>query len=176
MSPISALKLRFSNLLPHSLKNSSSLQVVRPKFCLNFECYRYVLQVPPISFAMTHLILVSVQITKGFVLRFSPVLKYFVGYRPKYHSEFHFIPKLFNLCFFLQNVTQDQYLSIIITVQRDATQSSLFIILQAHSTCFGCQPHPSPGVNKTVTTTSGTVQLAPSPWPSSLHLGREGGS
>ena len=25
-------------------------------------------------------------------------------------------------------------------VQRDATQSSLFIILQVHRTCFGCQP------------------------------------
>ena len=31
--------------------------------------------------------------------------------------------------------------SILITV-RDATQSSLFIILQVHSTCFRCQPHP----------------------------------
>jgi len=28
--------------------------------------------------------------------------------------------------------------SILITVQRDATQSSLFIILQVHSICFGC--------------------------------------
>ena len=25
-----------------------------------------------------------------------------------------------------------------------------------HSTCFGCQPHPSSGVHKTVTTASGT--------------------
>jgi len=33
--------------------------------------------------------------------------------------------------------------SILIIVQRDATQSNLFIILQVHSTCFGCQPHPS---------------------------------
>ena len=38
---------------------------------------------------------------------------------------------------------------ILINVQRDATQSSLFIILQVHSTCFGCQPHPSSGVLKT---------------------------
>jgi len=52
--------------------------------------------------------------------------------------------------------------SILITVQRDATQRSLFIILQVHSTCFGCQPHPSSGVYKTVTTDSGTVQLPPS--------------
>jgi len=35
----------------------------------------------------------------------------------------------------------------------------IFIILQVHSKCFGCQPHPSSGVHKTVTRTSGTVQL-----------------
>jgi len=52
--------------------------------------------------------------------------------------------------------------TVLITVQRDATQSSLFIILQVHSTCLGCQPHPSSGVHKTVTTASGTVQLPPS--------------
>jgi len=46
--------------------------------------------------------------------------------------------------------------SILIIVQRDATQSSLFIMLQAHSTCFGCQPHALSGVHKTVTTASGT--------------------
>ena len=63
--------------------------------------------------------------------------------------------------------------SILITVQRDATQSSLFIILPVHSTCFGCQPHPSSILHKTVTTASGTVQLPPSnvaklgqAWPS----------
>jgi len=33
--------------------------------------------------------------------------------------------------------------SILIIVQWDATQSSLFIILQVHSTCFGSQAHPS---------------------------------
>jgi len=53
-------------------------------------------------------------------------------------------------------------LLILIIVQRDATQSSLFTILQAHCTCFGCQPHPSSGVNKTVTTAFGTGQLPPS--------------
>jgi len=52
--------------------------------------------------------------------------------------------------------------SELITVQRDATQSSLSIILQVHCTCFGCQPHSSSGVYKTVTTASGTVQLPPS--------------
>jgi len=49
-----------------------------------------------------------------------------------------------------------QTYTILIIVQRDATQNSLFIILQVHSTCFGCQPHPSSGVHKTVTTPSGT--------------------
>jgi len=47
----------------------------------------------------------------------------------------------------------------LIIVQRDATQSSLFIILRVHSTCFGCQPHPSSGVHKTVTTASGTGHI-----------------
>jgi len=55
---------------------------------------------------------------------------------------------------------------MLIILQRDATQSSLFIILQVHSTCFGCQPHPSSGAYKTPTTASGTghifVQLLPS--------------
>jgi len=45
--------------------------------------------------------------------------------------------------------------NILIIVQLDATQSSLFIILQVHSTCFGCQLHPLSGVHKTVTTASG---------------------
>jgi len=31
-----------------------------------------------------------------------------------------------------------------------------FILLQNHSTCFGCPPHPSSGVLKTVTVASGT--------------------
>jgi len=31
-----------------------------------------------------------------------------------------------------------------------------FILLQSHSTCFGCQPHPSSGVHKTVTAASDT--------------------
>ena len=46
-----------------------------------------------------------------------------------------------------------------IIVQRNATQSSLFIILQVHFTCFGCQPHPSSGVHKTVTIASGTGHI-----------------
>ena len=44
-------------------------------------------------------------------------------------------------------------------VQRDATQSSLFIIMQVHSTCFGCQKHPSSGVHKTVITAYGTGHI-----------------
>ena len=44
--------------------------------------------------------------------------------------------------------TEQQRLTILIIVQRDTTQSSLFIILRVHSTCFGCQPHPSSGVHK----------------------------
>jgi len=48
----------------------------------------------------------------------------------------------------------------------NATKSSPFIILQVHSTCFGCKQHPSSGVHKTVTTASCTahifVLLAPS--------------
>ena len=56
--------------------------------------------------------------------------------------------------------------SILIIVQRDITQSSLFIILQDHSTRFGCQPRPSSGVHKIETTAFGTghmfVQLPPS--------------
>jgi len=49
--------------------------------------------------------------------------------------------------------------SILIIVQRDATQSNLFIILQVHPTCFGCQPHPLSGVHKTVTTASSTGHI-----------------
>ena len=66
----------------------------------------------------------------------------------------------------------------LIFVQRDATQSSLFIILQVHSTCFGCQPHPPSGVHKTVTTASGTGiylgQLSPS--EATKFAALEGGS
>ena len=49
--------------------------------------------------------------------------------------------------------------TLLITVRRDATHSSLFIILRVHSTCFECQPHPSSGVHKTVTTASGTGHI-----------------
>jgi len=65
-----------------------------------------------------------------------------------------------------------QHIRILIIVQRDVTQSSLFIILQVQCTCFGRQPHPSSGVQKTVTTVSGTVQLPPS---NVIKLGHVGG-
>ena len=68
--------------------------------------------------------------------------------------------------------------SILITVERDPTKSSLFIILRVHSTCFGCQPHPSSGVHETVTTASGTglavlCSYLPPTWP--LANGHVGG-
>ena len=44
-------------------------------------------------------------------------------------------------------------------MQRDATQSSLFIILQVHSTFSGCQPNPSSGAHKNITTASGTGHI-----------------
>jgi len=53
----------------------------------------------------------------------------------------------------------EQPVCILITVQQDATQSSLFVILQVHSTCFRCQPHPSSGAHKSVTTASGTGHI-----------------
>ena len=49
--------------------------------------------------------------------------------------------------------------NVLIIVQRYATQTSLFIIPQVHPTCFGCQPHPSSGGHKTVTTGSGTGHI-----------------
>ena len=52
-------------------------------------------------------------------------------------------------------------------------------IKKNHSTCFGCQPHPSSGVHKTVTTASGTGHIflcsyLPPVWPRLATL--EGGS
>jgi len=43
-----------------------------------------------------------------------------------------------------------------------------FIILQVRCTCFGCQPHPSSAVHKTVTTASDTGHIfcAVPTWPS----------
>ena len=66
---------------------------------------------------------------------------------------------------------ENTFSCVLIIVQRDATQISLFIILQVHSTCFGCRPHPSSGVHKTVTTASRTVQLTPSDVAKLGHVG-----
>jgi len=52
----------------------------------------------------------------------------------------------------LMNKTNKTFGIILITDQRDAIYSSQFIILQVHSTCFGCEQHPSSGVHKSVTT------------------------
>ena len=59
----------------------------------------------------------------------------------------------------MQITTETSRVTISIIVKRDATQSSLFIILRVHSTCIGCQPHPSSGVHKTVTTASDTGHI-----------------
>ena len=45
--------------------------------------------------------------------------------------------------------------SIYISNQQDAALSSLFILLQNHSTCFGCPLHPSSVAHKTAVTTTG---------------------
>jgi len=68
-------------------------------------------------------------------------------------------------------VVKNCFYFILIIVQRNATQSSLFIILTVHCTCFGCQPHPSSGLHKTVTTASGIGHIflcgyLPPTWPS----------
>jgi len=47
-----------------------------------------------------------------------------------------------------------------------------FILLQNHSTCFGCPPHPSSGVLKTVTAASGAGHNSGT--ATSLQLGQVG--
>jgi len=66
-------------------------------------------------------------------------------------SQCHFVPHESHADFVRLLSDYLTMISKLIIVQRDATQSSLFIILQVHSTCFGCRPHPSSGVHKTVT-------------------------
>jgi len=53
-----------------------------------------------------------------------------------------------------------EYEAILIMVRRDTTQSSLFIILQVHPTCFGRQQPPSSGVHKSVTTAYSTGHIS----------------
>jgi len=38
-------------------------------------------------------------------------------------------------------------------------QYAVYILLQYHSTCFGCRPHPSSGVHKPVVTATGTSHI-----------------
>jgi len=77
------------------------------------------------------------------------VLKTFKVEKNENYSRIHFCNfyKQMNTIFFCVYGSMHRW-SLLITVQRDATQSSLFIILQVHSTRFGCQPHPSYRVNK----------------------------
>ena len=46
-------------------------------------------------------------------------------------------------------------ITLINKIQQDATVCR-YLLLQNHSTCFGCPSHPSSGVHKTVTAASGT--------------------
>ena len=77
-------------------------------------------------------------------------------------SKFQIFVEKIQISLNLTRISFAVHKHILITVQRDATQSSLFITLQVHSTCYGCQPHPSLGVHKTVTTASKVAKLA---WP-----------
>ena len=94
-----------------------------------------------------------------FCLSFLMLTHVFLVFSQNYQYISINIGKLNPLGFQIQtNVnTVKKEFPILIIVQRDATQSSLFIILPVHSTCFGCQSQPSPGVHKTVTTASGTT-------------------
>jgi hypothetical protein len=60
-------------------------------------------------------------------------------------------------CFILYLTTFDLYFN----VQQDATMSSqYFILLQYHSTCFGCPLHPSSGAQETVVTATGIGHIS----------------
>jgi len=92
---------------------------------------------------------------------------------PCSHSHAH---KHINFMFMVPCIADKIYL---VVVQRDATQSSPFIILQVQPTCFGCQPHPSSGVHETVTLQPPVLVIflcnyLPPPWPSLATV--EGGS
>jgi len=76
------------------------------------------------------------------------------GCNPPYNIRWPYRPPTTPL-----SITQNFVILILIIVQRNATQSRLFIILKVHSTCFGCQPHPSSRVHKTVTTASDTGHI-----------------
>ena len=44
-------------------------------------------------------------------------------------------------------------------MSNEIQQYAVYILLQYHSTCFGCRPHPSPGVHKTVVAATGTSHM-----------------
>ena len=48
--------------------------------------------------------------------------------------------------------------SVLINVQKGAS-NAVYILLQYHSTCFGCHPHPSSAVNKTVVIATDTSHM-----------------
>ena len=92
-------------------------------------------------------------------------------------TEMQFLPFYINVAIlpFLL-VQQHRLRSILINVQQDATICSLyFILLQYHSTCFWCRPHPSSGVHKTVVTATGTsVMFVQLPHSSVARFGHAG--
>ena len=76
------------------------------------------------------------------------------------HTHTHTHAQRDNIYFFYYVHGSEHRKSISINVQRDVTIWSLyFILLQYHSTCFGCRPHPSSGVHKTVVTATGTSNM-----------------
>ena len=72
---------------------------------------------------------------------------------PAYEDGADSVPKRRLLDLRRRGITQKKHITVyfcfwfraslinIIIAERDATKRSLFIILQVHSTCFGCQPH-----------------------------------
>jgi hypothetical protein len=44
-------------------------------------------------------------------------------------------------------------------MSNEMQQYAVYILLQYHSTCFGCRAHPSSGVHKTVVTATGTSHM-----------------
>jgi len=62
-------------------------------------------------------------------------------------------------------------------MSNDMQQYAVYILLQNCSTCFGCRPHPSSGVHKTVVTATGTSHMFVQLPHSSVTLATlEGGS
>jgi len=63
-------------------------------------------------------------------------------------------------------------ITVLIKIQLDATVGSLIsILLQSHSTCFGCPQHPSSGVLKTVSTASSAGHIGSATSVQHGHVG-----